>query len=122
MNNRPVNLDLRTIRMPISATLSILHRITGVILFFGMPILLWMFGKSLGSVAEFQELVSLMDNLLFKLMFLGILFALGYHIIAGIKHLVMDRGIGETLEGAKISSRLIIVANVLLIIFLGAQI
>ncbi len=121
MNNRPVNLDLRTIRMPISATLSILHRITGVILFIGMPILLWMFGKSLGSPAEFQELVTLLDNVIFKLIFLGILAALGYHIIAGIKHLMMDKGIGETLDGAKISSRLIILGTVLLIIFLGAQ-
>ena len=88
MNKRPVNLDLTTIRLPLTAILSIMHRISGIIIFFGMPILLWMFGKSLASEAEFMELQSLLDNMFYKFIFLGILAALSYHIIAGIKHLL----------------------------------
>ncbi len=120
MNNRPVNLDLRTIRMPATAILSILHRITGVIIFLGMPILLWMLGKSLGSAAEFQDLLTLLDNIFLKIIFLGTITALGYHVIAGIKHLFMDRGIGETLEGSKVAGRLVMVATLILLIIIGS--
>ncbi|MCP4412657.1 MAG: succinate dehydrogenase, cytochrome b556 subunit [Gammaproteobacteria bacterium] len=120
VNNRPVNLDLRTIRMPATAILSILHRITGVIIFLGMPILLWMLGKSLGSAAEFHDLLTLLDNIFLKIIFLGTITALGYHVIAGIKHLFMDRGIGETLEGSKVAGRLVMVATLILLIIIGS--
>ena len=107
--------------MPLQAILSILHRVSGVIIFFGMPILLWMFGKSLSSVAEFQELLTLLDNILYKLIFLGILAALAYHIIAGIKHLLMDHGIGDSEQGAKIASRMLLFVSLIVIILLGVQ-
>ena len=107
--------------MPLTAITSIIHRISGVILFFGMPILLWMFGKSLSSAADFEYLLSLLDNILFKLIFLGIIAALIYHVFAGIKHLFMDRGVGETEQGGKIASRLVIVVSLIGIILLGTQ-
>ena len=107
--------------MPLTAITSIIHRISGVILFFGMPILLWMFGKSLSSPADFNDLLSLLDNVLYKLIFLGILAALFYHIIAGVKHLFMDRGIGESEQGGKIASRLVIAISLIGIILLGTQ-
>lgn len=122
MNKRPVNLDLTTIRLPLAGVLSILHRISGVIIFFGMPILLWMFGKSLSSEADFLELQNLLGNLFYKLIFLGILAALSYHIIAGIKHLFMDKGIGETEGSAKIAGRLTIFFTLIAFILLGSQI
>ena len=120
-SKRPVNLNLTTIRFPLTAILSILHRITGVIIFLGMPILLWMFAKSLSSEAGFLELQTMLDNTLCKLIFLGILAALSFHIIAGIKHLFLDKGIGESESGAKISSRLVLFSTLLVLIFLGAQ-
>ena len=107
--------------MPFSATLSILHRISGIIIFLGMPILLWLFGMSLSSAEDFTEMMSLLDNTLYRLMFLGILMALGYHVIAGIKHLFMDKGYGETAEGSKAASIIVVSLTVLLLIFLGAQ-
>ncbi|MFT5521774.1 MAG: succinate dehydrogenase / fumarate reductase cytochrome b subunit [Enterobacterales bacterium] len=121
MNKRPVNLDLTTIRLPLSAILSILHRISGVIIFLGMPILLWMFGQSLSSEADFLDLQKMLDNTFYKLVFLGILAALSYHIIAGIKHLFMDKGIGESEAGAKIAARLVVFFTVIAFIFLGSQ-
>ena len=121
MNKRPVNLDLTTIRLPLSAVLSILHRISGVIIFLGMPILLWMFGQSLSSEADFLYLQELLGNTFYKLVFLGILAALSYHIIAGIKHLFMDIGIGESETSAKIAARLVILFTLIAFIFLGSQ-
>jgi succinate dehydrogenase / fumarate reductase cytochrome b subunit len=122
VNKSPVNLDLRTIRMPLAAILSILHRISGVIIFLGLPILLWLFSMSLSSAEDFAEMMSLLDNMLYRLMFFGILMALGYHIIAGIKHLFMDKGYFETKESSKIASIAVICLTLLLFIFLGAQI
>jgi succinate dehydrogenase / fumarate reductase cytochrome b subunit len=122
VNNRPVNLDLRTIRMPLTAILSIIHRISGVIIFLGMPILLWMFGKSLNSEYDFLYLMSKLDNIFIKLIFIGILAALVYHIIAGVKHLFMDIGIGESEQGAKIATRLVLIISLISLAILGAQI
>ncbi len=121
VTNRPVNLDLRTIRMPFVATLSILHRISGILIFLGTPILLWMLSESLSSAEGFQSVVILLDNLFYKLIFLGILAAFGYHIIAGIKHLFMDRGIGETEESAKVTTVLVVVFSLIWFVFLGMQ-
>lgn len=122
VNNRPVNLDLRTIRMPIIAILSILHRISGIILFLGMPVLLWMLGKSINSEADFKSLQSLLDIVFFKLIFIGILAALAYHIIAGVKHLIMDLGYGETMQGAKTASIIVILLSLMAFILLGIQV
>ena len=67
-------------------------------------------------------MMSLLDNMLYRLMFFGILMALGYHVIAGTKHLFMDKGFFETKESSKIASIVIISLTLLLFIFLGAQI
>ena len=55
-DERPVNLDISTIRLPLAAYASITHRISGVILFVGIGILLWMLDKSLSGPAGFGEL------------------------------------------------------------------
>jgi len=121
VDTRPVNLDLRTIKMPYMATLSILHRISGIVLFFGMPILLWILHESLQSVESYQTIETLLREPFYRFIFLGILAAFGYHVIAGIKHLFMDRGIGDSIDGAKISSRLVTFFSLLWFIFLGTQ-
>ena len=107
--------------MPVMALVSITHRISGIIIFLGMPILLWMLGKSLSSASEFEALQTMLENKFYKLVFLGILAALIYHIIAGIKHLIMDLGWGETETGAKFGALLVIALNVIAIIYLGMQ-
>lgn len=100
-DKRPVNLDLTTIKFPIPALASISHRIAGVALFVAVPILLWMLGRSLASPESFAEMKELLDTGLAKFVLWGILAALAYHFVAGIKHLIMDWGIGETLEGGR---------------------
>ncbi|MCV6626144.1 MAG: succinate dehydrogenase, cytochrome b556 subunit [Cellvibrionaceae bacterium] len=116
-NNRPVNLDISTIKLPITAYVSILHRASGVALFAGVAILLWMLDKSLTSAAGFAELQETMSQPLVKLIVWLTLAGLVYHMIAGIRHLIMDTGIGEDLEsgqkGAKIAIGAIAVAIIL---------
>ncbi|WP_286917835.1 succinate dehydrogenase, cytochrome b556 subunit, partial [Pseudomonas sp. UBA6276] len=94
-------LDLRTIKLPVTAYTSILHRISGVILFLGIALMLYALGKSLGSEEGFGEVKAYMTSPLAKFVIWALLSALLYHLVAGVRHLIMDMGIGETLEGGK---------------------
>lgn len=89
---RPVNLDLQTIRFPITAIASILHRVSGVITFVAVGILLWLLGTSLSSPEGFLTAASIMDSFFVKFIMWGILTALAYHVVVGIRHLMMDFG------------------------------
>ena len=73
---RPVNLDLQTIRFPITAIASILHRVSGVITFVAVGILLWLLGTSLSSPEGFLTAASIMDSFFVKFIMWGILTAL----------------------------------------------
>lgn len=118
-SKRPVNLDLRTIKLPITAYTSILHRISGVIIFFGLAVLLYLLSMSLESEESFDALKGYMQHPLLKLVLWGLLCALIYHLVAGIRHLIMDMGVGETLEGGIMGSKIVIVASVVLMILAG---
>lgn len=118
-SQRPVNLDLRTIKLPVTAYTSILHRISGVILFLGLVVLLYGLDMSLASEESFEELKACLASPLAKLVIWGLLSALLYHLVAGIRHLFMDAGVGETLEGGKTGSKIVIAVAVVLIVLAG---
>ena len=121
-SQRPVNLDLRTIKLPITAYTSILHRISGVILFVGLAVLLYALDKSLASEEGFEQVKACMTSPLAKLVIWGLLSALLYHLVAGVRHLIMDMGIGETLEGGKLGSQIVIAVSAVVIVLLGVWI
>lgn len=100
-DKRPINLDITTIKFPLAAIASILHRISGIGLFFGVGILLYFLQISLRSEVEFERVAILFDGLLMTPLLGLILLALIYHLIAGIKHLLLDLGVGESKQGAK---------------------
>ncbi|WP_199911793.1 succinate dehydrogenase cytochrome b556 subunit [Dongshaea marina] len=117
---RPVNLELATIRFPITAIASILHRVSGVIIFVALAVLLWLLNLSLSSPEGFSHVASLVDNFFVKFILWAILTALGYHICAGVRHLVMDLGYCEEKESGKMSAKVsFIVAIVLAILSWG---
>lgn len=121
-DKRPVNLDLSTIHLPLAAYTSITHRISGVIVFVGIAILLWLFDMSLSSEASFNQLKELAESGLYKFVLWGILSALAYHMVAGIKHLLMDAGIGESKEAGPRGAKITIVVSLILIVGLGVWI
>ena len=121
-SQRPVNLDLRTIKLPITAYTSILHRISGVILFLGIAVLLFALDKSLASEEGFAEVQAYLTSPLAKLVIWGLLSALLYHLVAGVRHLIMDMGIGETLEGGKLGSQIVLAVSAVLIVLAGVWI
>jgi succinate dehydrogenase / fumarate reductase cytochrome b subunit len=104
---RPVNLDLTTIKMHPAATASILHRVSGVIMVFAIGILLWTLSISLSSAEEFNQLKALVDGLFFKFIMFGILSALAYHLLAGVRHLLMDLGHFEELTSGNVTAKLV---------------
>ena len=118
-DNRPVNIDLTTFKWPLPALTSILHRISGVVIFAGVALLLYLLQLSLESAAGFAEVAALLDNMLIKFLSWSVLAALLFHLIAGIKHLLMDMGIGESLAGGVLAAKLTLVLSFIAIIAAG---
>ncbi len=116
---RPVNLDLWTMKFPIIAIASILHRISGFIIFFLIPLSLWALQESLRSPAGFQAVSDCLKNPVLKLIIWGFLIALIYHLLAGIRHLFMDIGVGETLSNGRRAVVAVFILTVILIILAG---
>lgn len=118
-DKRPVNLDIGSMRLPITAWASITHRATGVFLFAGMAVLLWVLDASLASEESFAALQECLSHPLFKLVIWAVVSGLIYHSLAGLKHLVMDFGVGETMAGGVLGVRIVLVLSVVLILLAG---
>ena len=119
---RPVNLNLTTIKFPLPAIISILHRITGLILFFIIPIALCVLSRSLASDASFQSISEHFNHAWIKTFIWLALVALSYHLIAGLRHLLMDYGFGESLAAGRLSAKLVFIIVGLLILLIGVWI
>lgn len=117
--NRPVNLDIATIKLPITAYVSILHRVSGIFLFAGVAFLLWMLDVSLSSPEGFDQVKTIGASPLCQAVLWVVLAALAYHLVAGVRHLIMDFGVGETLKGGQLGAKLVIVVAAVLIILAG---
>ncbi|MFI4954479.1 MAG: succinate dehydrogenase, cytochrome b556 subunit [Gammaproteobacteria bacterium] len=117
--NRPVNLDLRTVRFPLPAIVSILHRASGVVLFLLIPLLLWMLQMSLSSPWTFTKLKDLMAYPLMKIVVFGLLASLIYHLIAGVRHLFMDAHIGDSKEGGRRGAKWVLALSIVLTLVVG---
>ena len=121
-NKRPVNLDLTQFSFPLPALTSIAHRVTGVALFVGLVFLMYGLDLSLQNEEGFDKAKELLDLFVVKLVIWGMVSALLYHLVAGIKHLIMDTGVGETLEGGFLAAKATIAISVVLIVFAGVWI
>lgn len=109
-------------RLPITAWASITHRATGVFLFAGTAVMLWMLDASLRSPESFDALTQRLTSAPAKLVLWAILAGAAYHAAAGIKHLFMDFGIGESMEGGVTGARIVIAASVVLTLLAGVWI
>ncbi|MBL4585374.1 MAG: succinate dehydrogenase, cytochrome b556 subunit [Pseudomonadales bacterium] len=121
-NKRPVYLDLNPVNMPLTAITSFLHRTSGIVLFVGSAILLCLLSCSLDSQQGFDDTMVLLQGTLAKLVLWGVVSALIYHLVAGVRHLLMDMGIGEDLETALLGSKLILAVSAVLIVLAGVWI
>lgn len=116
---RPVNLQLNTISFPPAAITSILHRITGVALFFALLFVIGAWAYSVSSPEGFDLVQQQMNGWLGKVIAIGTISALSYHILGGVRHLIMDMGVWEELESGNNSAKAIIGIWIILTIVVG---
>jgi succinate dehydrogenase / fumarate reductase, cytochrome b subunit len=100
MGKQPIFLNVFQIAMPITAIASILHRLSGIFLFLMLPFILFLFHQSMASQAGFDQVAAWMHQGCTACVLWFFLSALLYHMIAGLRHLLMDMGV--------LSARLII--------------
>lgn len=100
----PVYLDLLRIHLPLAGWVSILHRLSGAVLFLSFPFAIALLAKSLGSEAGFHEVRAWLALPLAKLVLLGLVWMFALHLFAGLRHLALDVHWGASLTAARRSS------------------
>lgn len=115
-------------RLPLAGMVSILHRISGVLLFLLMPFIIWMFDTSVSSEISFDVFrsafaagVGFIPGWFLKLVALALIWAYLHHLIAGVRHLWMDMTHSVTKEQGHSSALVTLVSSVVLTLALGAK-
>ncbi len=120
MNNRkPINLDITKLKFPPMAIVSILHRASGVLLFLFVPLMLYLLHASLASQDCFVALQHSLQNPGMKLLIWILMSAVLYHLIAGIRHVLMDLGFAESLQAGKVSAIVVLALGVIFVVIAG---
>ena len=115
---RPLSPHLSVYRWPISMTLSILHRVTGVALSAGLVILtIWLLALSIGA-ATFEQVAALLGSIIGRLLLAGFSFAFFFHLCNGIRHLFWDVGKGFEMRQVNASAWSVVVASSALTLWL----
>jgi len=121
--NRPRYLNLKEIKQPIPAIISILHRVSGVLLFFpGIPILLYSLEMFLGSLQGYTEIRFIFELPQIKFSLIALFWFFTHHLCAGIRHLALDLNYGLRLEYARNSSKMVLVVGFFITLFFGVMI
>lgn len=106
--------ELGNYRMTVGATVSILHRISGFIMFAALPVILYMLQQSLLSEDTFKYFAGIMSQPLAKIVLLGVLWAYFHHFCAGVRHLFMDLHMGIEKESSRQTAASVLVISLLL--------
>lgn len=108
---RPVYLDLFRIALSPMGWVSILHRVSGAVLFLVLPLAVWALAESLSGEAGYTRMAALFGHPLTKLVVLGLIWALAHHWFAGLRHLALDGHLGLARDVARRNSYLILAAG-----------
>jgi len=111
---RPKNLNLLTIRLPVPALVSILHRASGFVLYLLIPVLLLALQTLLASAAGFEQVKAVFTGWGVKIILLPVLWAFWHHFCAGLRHLAMDFHWGMALKQARLTSKLVLGLSLIL--------
>jgi succinate dehydrogenase / fumarate reductase cytochrome b subunit len=113
-NNHPVSPHLQIYRLPLTALVSITHRLTGVILAFASLLLVWVLAAAAESQASYEALMSHFQAWYGQVFMLGVVFSLYLHFCNGVRHLLWDVGYGFELETVDLSAKLTIAVALIL--------
>lgn len=119
---RPKNLNLISIRLPLPGVLSIIHRISGAVLFLMLPVLLWLLQDSLASPESFASIKGVIAHPLVKLILFGLIWLYMHHFCAGIRYLLLDVHKGVDLKSARLSSWIVFIVSIALTLIVGAKV
>lgn len=120
--------DLRTYRLPAAGIVSILHRVSGALMFLLLPFIVWLFDTSLSSEISFAKFraafnigIGFVPGWFVKLVALALIWAYLHHLLAGVRHLYMDVHHAVSKEFGKSSATVVLVLSVGLTVILGAK-
>lgn len=120
--------DLPSYRLPLAGIVSILHRISGALMFLLMPFIVWMFDTSISSEISFARFTSVfsvgagpLPGWFIKLIALALIWAFLHHLTAGLRHLWMDMRHAVSKEFGKTSAAWTLVLSIGLTLMLGAK-
>jgi len=120
--------DLPSYRLPAAGIVSILHRISGVLMFFLLPFVIWLFDTSVSSEISFAKFsaaysvgIGFVPAVLVKLVTLALIWAYLHHLIAGVRHVYMDATHSVTKEFGKSSAVFVLALSLGLTAVLGAK-
>ena len=120
LSPRPKYYDLNLLNLPSAGKVSILHRISGAVLFLAIPILLCILQGSLTSEAEFARLKAFFSMPLVKLATIGLAYLYAHHFFAGIRYLLLDLHIGIAKEPSRMSANIVLALGVVSALAFGA--
>jgi len=105
---RPKNLDLLHIHLPIGGFVSILHRVTGVLLVLALPLAFLLLQQSLQGPEDFAQVVALLSSLPARALLLFVTILLTHHFLAGVRHLLLDLDVGISRSGGQLGAWLVL--------------
>ncbi len=116
---RPVFLNLFAIRMPVGAVVSILHRVTGVLLVLLLPLALYLLQLSLESGAGFARVQAWFESSAAHIAVLACVAVYAQHFFSGLRHLLLDLDVGTALPAARRSAGWAYVGSALVVVAVG---
>lgn len=119
IKKRPKHLALHKIKLPLPGFISILHRMSGILLFVSLPLVLWMLQASTRSIETYTQLVEIFHHPLSRVVMLGLIWAFLHHFCAGIRYLALDLHIGSSLAQARASSKWVLGVSLFLTVLIG---
>ena len=117
--HRPMNLDLIRMKFPPMAIVSILHRLSGVVLFLLIPLMLHLLYHSLHSQASFVVVRHSLSQPWMSFFVWMLISAACFHLLAGIRHMTMDLGFGEGLRSAHITAYAVLFLEIVVLVLAG---
>ena len=119
IQKRPKFLNLLQIRLPVTGINSIAHRISGALLFLAIPSLIYLFNLSLKDQASFQQLIQISQSMYFRIIITLLAWAIGHHVLAGIRFLLTDIDVGTSLGVAKRIAWIVNISGLIIFIFIA---
>lgn len=114
--SRPINVNPLSIRIPITAFVSIMHRLSGILVFLLIPLLLSSLQRSLASPEGLAQVKDMWETPLCTLFVWAFYAGIVFHLFAGLRHLLMDIHIGDSLCAGRWGARIVLVLSVLVVL------